>query len=477
MKNKGKETIIYFIGTIILSVLNFIISILYGNMFSTNDFGMYSLTFSTYTLISQLLIGWVSQSIIRFYNKNDNNKLVNSIYTFHIIASSILILLFNLIIVFSNINILEKFLYSIFSIAFFFESYLLITNTILRSKSDSKQYSKNVVFNGFLKIITLLILYYVFGIKIVSVIALSLLISEIIQSVHLTIKYKLYNYITLKRIDYKLLKEMFKYGYPLIGVSITSWILNVSDRYIIKLFYTNSEVGVYSYSYTIANSIIMLVIQFIMLGAYPNIVSTWENKGKKDTIELIKKYLNIYLLIIIPMCFGFITLGKDFFNLIINKSYYDGYLIFIITSIGIALLGFSQYTNKIWELLKKTKTILILNLFAALLNIILNLIFIPIYGSYFGAVTTAISFVIYIIISLILGKKHMKLEIDIEKLFKILIASFIMVIVIMIAKYLLIIDSIAKFLLAVISSIIIYFIAVFGLKIIDFNEVKNMIKK
>ena len=478
MKNKGKETLIYFIGTILLSILNFVISILYGNMFSTNDFGIYSLAFSTYTLISQLLIGWYEKSIIRFYNnKKDNESLVSSVYSFHIITSILLILLFNLIIVFSPIGNTEKYLYTIFSITYFFESFLLITNTILRSKNNSKQYSKNVVLNGFLKIISLLLLYYVLGIKIVLIIAISLLITEIIQSIYLTIKYKIHKNISLKNIDYKLLKEMFKYGYPLIGVSLTSWILNVSDRYIVRLFYSNSEVGIYSYSYTIANSIIMLVIQFIMLGAYPNIVNTWENKGKKDTVELIKKYLNVYSLIIIPLCFGFIFLGKEFFKLVINEAYYDGYIIFIITSIGIALLGFSQYTNKVWELLKKTHTILILNIMAAVINIILNFIFIPIYGSYFGAITTVISFIIYIIISLLLGRKYIKLEIDTEKSLKIIISSLIMVITILIAKHIFAIDSILKFGILVFLAIIIYFIAIMCLKTFDIADLKKIIKR
>ena len=477
MKSKGKETLIYFIGTVLLSILNFIISILYGNMFSSNDFGVYSLSFSTYTLISQLLIGWVSQSIIRFYKEKDNKKLANSIYTFHIIASFILILIFNLIIFLSNLDYDLKLLYVIFTIIYFFESFILITNTILRSKNDSKQYSKNVVLNGFLKIFSLLILYYIVGIKVVTVIAISLLVSEVIQTIYLTYKYKLHNYISIKMTDVKLLLEMFKYGYPLIGVSITSWILNVSDRYIIRIFYSNSEVGIYSYSYTIANSIIMLVMQFIMLGAYPNIINTWETKGKKDTIDLIKRYLNVYLFIIIPMCLGFVVLGKDFFRLVINKNYFDGYLIFIITSIGIALLGFSQYTNKIWELMKKTKAILALNVMAAAINIILNFIFIPIYGSYFGAVTTGVSFVIYILVSLLLGRKYIKLELDIEKFLKILISSGLMVAFILISKCLINISNIYIFGFVVFIAVIVYIISIFALDVININELKSIFKK
>ncbi len=476
MKNRGKETLIYFIGTIMLSILNFIISILYGNMFTTNDFGVYSLVYSSYALISQLLIGWVSQSIIRFYKKNNDKTLKSSIYTFHIIASFLLIILFNIIIIFAGFKGEEKILYILFTITYFFESFILITNTLLRSENNSKQYSKNVVLNGFLKIISLLVLYYIFGFTTVIIIVISLLLSEIIQTLYLTYKYKLYNYISFKSIDKTLLIEMFKYGYPLIGVSITSWVLNVSDRFIIKLFYNNSEVGIYSYSYTIANSIIMLVIQFIMLGAYPNIINTWENNGKKETIDLIKNYLNVYLLIVVPMCIGFVALGSEFFRIVINKTYYSGYITFIITAIGIALLGLSQYTNKIFELHKKTKTILWLNIMAAVINIILNFIFIPIYGPYFGAVTTGVSFIIYIIISALLGKKYLKLEIDIKKTSIITISSIIMFLVICIYKSVIGVNSIYSFGVIVLLGIMIYFYIILKFDVINIKELWRIFK-
>ena len=477
MVNYKKEMIIYFIGTVMLAVLNFIISILYGSMFSTNDFGIYSLIFSLYSLISQFLNGWLSQSLIRFYSIENDKSIVSSTYLMHFIFSIFILVSTNIVIYFLNIQLIEKIMLSIFTVIYFFETYLLITNTILRIKNLSKQYSINVILNGLIKIFSLLFLYYVIHIKSVIVISISLLISEIIQCLYLTYKQKIYKYFKKDNFDSKLLLSMFKFGYPLIGVSVTSWVLNVSDRFIIKFYNSNSIVGIYSYSYSLANSIVFLIIQFIMLGAYPNIVKMWKNKGKSDTEKLIKKYLDLYLLTILPICFGILALGEDFFRLAISKDYIEGYLVFIITAFGIFLLGISQYTNKPWEIAKKTKSILLFNLISAIINIILNILLIPKYGYAVAAVTTALSYFIYIFMSMVLNKNELRVHIfDIEKL-KIFISSFSMFIFIIFIKMIFEISNWYIFASTIILSMMVYLIMIILLKIFAIKDVKSLLKK
>ena len=65
-KNKIiKETGMYLIGTVMVSILGFILSILYSKMFNPYDYGIYSLVYSTYSLITNIYGGWISLSMIR----------------------------------------------------------------------------------------------------------------------------------------------------------------------------------------------------------------------------------------------------------------------------------------------------------------------------------------------------------------------------------------------------------------------------
>ena len=478
---RSKETLIYLIGTIIVSVLGFILSVLYSSMFTPSDYGKYSLILSLYSLFSQFFFGWIPLSFIRnymLYSKNNkSDKLISSLMILHLLFSTIFCLLINTLCVFTKIDKFYKILVFIFSLIYYFENQILLINSLMRVSGKSKEYSKNTTINSFLKIIFVILLFYIFKFKSVLIISLSLLISEFIQFVYLMFKNKLFYMFSFDKFEFKIIKEMIKYGYPLIGISITCWILNVSDRYIIQLFNSAADVGIYSYSYNLSNSIFNMLMQFIMLGAFPNIVKAWEKSGKNSAELVIKDYLNLFFLIVLPACAGVIALSNQFFTIFTNESYVNGYSVFLITSIGISILGFSQYTNKVWELTKRTKTLFVLNVVTAILNIIFNFICIPVFGYQAAAFTTTVCYLIYVVISLILSRKIMKLKIDYNQFFKILCSTLIMFLFLVMLKKTILIDNILMFLVSVVGAIIIYIICVFLFKIINFKDIIKLLQK
>lgn len=481
MASIRKETLTYFIGTLLLAILNFIISIMYGDMFSPDDYGGYSLVFAMYSLLSQIAVGWVTASLVRYYashkNEKKDHKLIGSIFIQHIFFSII-----ELIGVFTTINLFPaspeiKNLILTFSIFFVFESYILFINTIMRVTNNAKQYNINTNLNSLLKIGVLLFLYYVVGLKSTLAIAISLVASEVIQSFYLTKKYGFLKYFSLKNYDREVILRLLKYGIPLVGVSMTNWILSVSDRYIIRYFYSDYEVGLYSYSYNIANSVVSLLSQFIMLGAYPNIVRKWEEDGSASAIDMIKQYLSIYLLLIVPVCFGFLCTGKQFFTIFTNERYWGGYINFIVTGFGIAILGLTAYTNKVWELKKKTLITLLLSITAAIVNVCLNICLIPIMGYTAGSVTTAVAYLVYLLLSIILSRKYMRLQADWRRILKISFATLIMSAVITILNVVPVLDSVAGFLLKVAVGAIIYVTICTVTKAIDSTTTKRLFEK
>ena len=479
-KNKiVKETGIYFLGTILVSILGFILSILYSKMFTPYDYGVYSLVYSTYSLITSLYSGWLAVSMIRnaekYIKAKKENVFFGSFYQLQLIMWIIFLLAGNIVNIFLPVENNFKIMLFLFTLVYFFEYAILLTNTILRVKQNAKQYNKNTIINNLLKIFLLLFSYYILKIKNIPVIVITLLISELIQYIYLFNKVGLKKYYRKNLLDRNIIKKMFLYGFPLIGVSVTNWILNTSDRYIIRLFYTSSEVGLYSYAYSLGNSLFSLLMQFIMLGAYPNIVKAWENDGRKKTEEVIKTYLRIYLLIIIPACVGVMAVAQNFFKAFTGEQYQSSYLVFIITCIGIAFLGLTQYSNKVWELKEKTKNILILNIMAAIINIILNFILIPTLGYQMGAITTLLAYVVYFIVSLIWSKNMLTIKVNFKSLLKVIVASIVMYLSIILIN-LISINVTIKLFMQVFIGIIIYGIVLILIKEINFEELKNMKK-
>jgi len=479
MKKDNKDLIVYFISSSVISVFGFILSLLYSKMFSPSDYGDYAIAFSTYNLILNIYCGWITSSIIRSFkeyeNKNEIDKFYASFFQLQIYMGVLFLIIPNVIIWNLNISNIFKQVFCILTVVYFFEENMAIINTMLRAQKNVKQYNLNTVINSALKIVLLLIMYYILHINSVIIIALSILATEMVQYIYSYKKLQLKRYYNKQLYDTQILKEMFKFGFPLVGVALTSWILSTSDRYIIRFFYSSNEVGLYSYAYSLGNSLFKLLIQFIILAAYPNIVRAWEVEGREKTENVIRYYLRFYFMIIIPAIIGVCCIAKQFFIAYTDVRYHESYTVFILTCISMAFVGLSQYTNKAWELNKNTKKILVLNMIAAIINIILNFMLIPVCGYYIAVVTTLISYAIYLLISIIMSKNILTLKVNIKSLVKVSIASIIMLLIIILFNMLPISISLSiKVILEVLIGLITYAIVLILLGELNKKEIKQL---
>ena len=480
-----KDSIIYFIGSIIVAILGFVISLLYSYYFNPGEYGIHSLASSTYMLLSQICGLWMSTGILRFYEKyrkkNKTDEFYTSIYLTNLIISILFAILINIGALLLCDSGLLRIIIFIYSLIYFFEYNILIFNTSLRCVNEAKKYNYNVMVNNLLKIVILLIIIYLLKIKSVTIISISILLTEMLQYIYFLIKSKIYKYYRYKYFDIKIIKELFKYAFPLIGTTITGWVLNVSDRYVIAILNNSHNVGLYSYAYLLGNNLFWLLSNFIMLGAYPNLVKIFEDKKMEELKKVLKKYINLYLLIIIPSCFGAIVVSKTLFLAITSKMYHESYLVFIYTALAISTLGLCGFINKIFELYKKTKTILLLNVMCAIFNIIFNFILIYYLGYVGGAISTLLSYILYFIVSMILLRKYFTIIWDLKLIFKYLLSGSAMFTIIVIFKtYIHMNFEILNLIIYIVVGCISYFIFLLitrGINKNQIREIKNLVKK
>lgn len=430
MIEKIKETGVYFIGTIGVAILSFTISLLYTHMFTTDDYGIYSLIAALYGLFYQLFTGWMTHSILRYYPEekdNENAKSLKNIMLFILLVASVIFafIMMAALVCYRTHDTLKQ-MCVVYSGVFFFEGLLLIFNTFIRAEGGSKQYSTNMILNSVIKSFAIVVLYYVIGFQSITVIIVSLFIAEFVQSLYIFVKFKWAQVISLSAIKKDLLQKVVRFGYPLIFVSVIFNILTYSDRYIIKIFQSTSEVGLYSFGYNMGHSLFYTMTNAIMLGAYPRLTKEWVEKGRKKTEEMMRGYLNMFCYIMLPAAVGVIAVGNCMIQSLCAQSYWDSYRVFIITCISYTVYGFSQYTNKAWELTGNTKMIVRINIIAAVINIVLNVLLIPWFGYTVAAVTTLLSFVIHIFISLFFSRRIFTFCVDKRSILNIILASAIM---------------------------------------------------
>lgn len=189
---------------------------------------------------------------------------------------------------------------------------------------------------------------------------------------------------------------------PLVGYSVASQILTVSDRMMISQMVGNSAVGIYSTLYTVS-SLSLLVWQAVHSSFVPYIFRNIENGG--DGIKRVSSQLmTFYAAVAVLMTF----LAPEIVRILATEEYYEAIYIMPPIAAGVFFTSFANLYSDIAVYYKKTKYVMYPAIIAAVSNLILNYIFIKIYGYMAAAYTTLFSYILFALFQGVWAKKICK---------------------------------------------------------------------
>lgn len=189
---------------------------------------------------------------------------------------------------------------------------------------------------------------------------------------------------------------------PLIGYSVASQILSVSDRMMISKMVGNSAVGIYGTLYTVS-SISLMVWTAINASFVPYLYQNMENTKSKIK-KLSMSMLGMYSLVAILLVY----LAPEIVRILATEEYYKGIYIMPPIAGGVCFIAVSNLYSNILVYLKRTNIIMISSIIAAVINVILNYIMIEAYGYMAAAYTTLLSYVVMAVLLSIWANREFK---------------------------------------------------------------------
>nr|WP_302958814.1 oligosaccharide flippase family protein [Ruthenibacterium lactatiformans] len=189
---------------------------------------------------------------------------------------------------------------------------------------------------------------------------------------------------------------------PLVGYSVASQILTVSDRMMISQMVGNSAVGIYSTLYTVS-SLSLLVWQAVHSSFVPYIFRNIENGGD-GTKRVSSQLMTFYAAVAVLMTF----LAPEIVRILATEEYYEAIYIMPPIAAGVFFTSFANLYSDIAVYYKKTKYVMYPAIIAAVSNLILNYIFIKIYGYMAAAYTTLFSYILFALFQGVWAKKICK---------------------------------------------------------------------
>ena len=406
-KKFGKDILMQGIARIFGGFISFVSILVLTYIFDERELGRYNLILGAINVITSLSTLWLSQSILRFYNKKNQIGFV-FILTLLCIALSL--------VVYSLLSIITNYQNSIW--VFIYIAMLVLYNildALFRKARKLENYVALELSFSIGKVFPMLIIYKIIPnyncIFISSSLAIMLLLFIILIKEKETIIKAKYTF------DFIEFRKYIKYGLPLAGLSISNWFLSSSDRYIIKYYESEAQVGVYSMNYSLANSIYMMFCLILINAMHPIIINEWE-KDKVRAIEIVSKTVEYYFLLMIPLTFYGCLKSKSLLSFYKGQLYADKNSIFIWTVLGIFVYGLSLLYHKYYECTKESNNILRINIECAVFNVISNLFMVPRFGYEICSFTTFLSYVLYLLIVHIRVKNNFPITIDYALLLK-----------------------------------------------------------
>ena len=405
----GKNIALITLGNFASKILSFFLIPLYTAVLTTGEFGVADLMTTTINLISPFFTLLVSESIMRFALDQDKDKSEVFIIGMVITCTGFLVML-----CFSPLLLLSESLrpfYFLFVIYYFAVTVHSVISQFVKGIEKVAIYSMAGVIQTFCFILLNLILLLVIKTG-VNGYLISLIGSHIIAAIILWVGAGVSQYIPKKiSINKDLLSEMLRYSIPLIPNSLSWWVSNSADKYVLTFFCGLSVTGIYSVSQRIPS--MFSIVSTVFMSAWQ--ISAIEDFGSERSRNFFGKIYRSYSSLNILIVSALICFTRILAKFLFSNDFYIGWRFVPVLLFAYLFFAMAGFLGTVYTAAKKTKMVFISTVISALSNIVMNFMLIPRFGGMGAAIATFVSYFLVWLIRLIDSRKIIQISIDLRK--------------------------------------------------------------
>lgn len=424
-KKLGKNTALMVIGNFASKILTFLLLPLYTYCLTTSEYGISDLMTTTINLCLPFLTLTISESVLRLTLEQNSDK--KQIFT---ITSVVIGVGFSILVISSpvwkRIVPFEEYLI-----------YFLLYYLVMVLSNTAQQFTKGLehvdvfvisgIITTFATCMWNLILLLVFKLGIRGYL-IAYILGYATSFLYIFVKERLWKFwISLGKIDTMVVREVLAYCIPLIPNSISWWISDFSDRYILEFFWGASVIGVYAIAYKIPS--IISILSTILTSAWQ--ISAVDDFGSEESRKFFSDVYQKYASVYIMASSGIILFIKVIAGILFSGEFYEAWKYAIILVVAVVFQALNGFLGIIYAASKKTKKIFITTILGAGTNIILNILFIPSIGALGAAIATAVSYIVVWITRLVDSRKILPITIN----YKVDLSSYLLIILQCVVTY------------------------------------------
>ncbi|MDB8567898.1 lipopolysaccharide biosynthesis protein [Turicibacter sanguinis] len=393
------------IGPLGAALISFITVPITTWLVTPEQFGFTTMFTLLQTLITSFIYLGLDQAYVREYNNKNHskNKLLFNCILLPLILSFITIFCLVLfmepisIYLFSEVNQILMNCLIIWIPFVVIERFLLLS---IRMEEKGIEYSLyNILTKIFIMILTigLLLLYQ----KTYTSIVLGMIISQIISCSILMILLRKQLVFWKESFDSKLIKEMLKFGLPILPSVLIVWVLNSTDRIILNQYCDIQEIGIYFAAMKLVTTLNM--IQSIFSTFWVPLAYRWHEEGvEKEQFEKVSYGLGIVMGIV----FISVLFFKSIMIMILAPDYSEAQFILPFLLFSPIMYTMSETTTLGIAFSRKTYFNILVSLIAAVINLSINFLLVPYVGGIGAAIGTGIAYISFFWVRTIISRRY-----------------------------------------------------------------------
>lgn len=395
----GKKTVISMITYLIANMIGMVVSLvalpILTNLLSTSDMGIATsfITLKNIVTIILLLSMYISidKIFVTLKQEEDRYKFLSSIYIFSTIAGIVIYAIYFIFRDFLNpiLGFDTKFMTLMFVMCLLINGCTLMNSYWNFCNKAKNTFIYNLLVSPVSQILSIILVYVLATNKYLGRI-IGVDFFNIVLGLFCGIIILVRGKFTIKK---QYVKESLQISLPMVPHLLAQVFLSSCDLLMIKNMVGESQAGIYSVAYTIANILYTISLQIFKPWS-PWVYRRIENKET----DSIKENSKIVMHVIWILCIGLFTLAPELIKLFINAEYVEASVIVAPICLGIFFQMMYIFFYDIEYFHKKNIQIAVFSIITAVINIILNAIAIKIWGYQAAAYTTVISYFILCIL-------------------------------------------------------------------------------
>ena len=381
------NTVLSGISTFGSKFLSFLLTPFYTRILSSAEYGVTDLLIQTGNLIIPLTSIGIANGVIRFGLERNSDK--SSVFTtglLTMLGGFLALLAFSPLL--GEIEFLSGYLWLLLLYVLMANLHALC-NQFARAMGHVQLFALDGVLCTLLVIGFDILFLAVFRMGITGYVLANVL-ADGIAALFVFLHAKQWRYVRLSALSKADASRMLRYSAPLVPSNLCSWVINISDRYLIALLAGSAANGIYAIGNKVPN--ILITISGLFSSAWQ--ISALAEQPKAEKERFFSNVFSVYSSIAFVAASGVILTAQISTRLLAAPEYYGAWRYVPVLTLATTFACLGTFLSSIYMVEQRSSATLLTTMLGAAVNVVGNFFLIQLWGPMGAAISTLLSYML-----------------------------------------------------------------------------------